>query len=927
MADISRTVEIIFGAVDNTGSGISSISRNLENAVNATSNITEPLSKVADFAVKAEAAVLALGATFLTVAVNEASKFGSTVREIGTLVNNTSDQNQALKGSIQDFASGSASSIDAIGRAVYIATSNIGDTAKALDILKIAEQGAVVGATDVETTVALLTRTMNAYGLVTDDSATNTANAERVMAAMFTTVQNGDINMKGLAENLGKVASTASAAGVPIEIVGAAIAAITGAGVNADQSMTLLNAVLKELLGPSEALQKALGGVSVTADGLPAVFNTLKTATGGSAEKIFELFSSSEAAKGALILVNDNAGKFSGTIQAMDGNVKAFNANYVNMVDNVKNSNQILVNQATILLQKVGDPLQEGWADILKALSSVFSGFSLSIDQGAFDPVFKAFDGFSKDIAKTLEQIAKNLPAALGKVDFSGIINALSDLGIEIGGLFGNIDLSTPEGLARAIQFVVDSFESLTRVTSGVVDAWGPVVKAFVAGIEAFNGLDDGAKKTVGQFAGLAQIFETLKDSVIDGSKALDTIGKALQAIAGVQAGQAITGLAAAMGGSAFVAGAATLTAVAASLYSIKLGVDANIGAWQDYKNRQDTVADSTKNLALSQDAIKGKLEEISKATGITVNNMDELNKAVDDGKLVFNEATGAYEKAGSGIRDYDAEVAAASKSGFSFEAAVNSIASSLGIAGGAADDVAGKFGTLAAAEAAALDEIDKGKTTSISFSDGLFVLHSVQKQLVTSSDDLARSTKNAADAAKVGSQEWKRVQEVLLDTQKQANEFTIKLGELSNQRYEIDVRANVDIRTAQIEAQTQRIQAAFTATVETIATLSKGVTDLWSIFAGEGITGSKRFAIEEAAQRAEDRLNKELQLKEDLTRATIDKISAETDRFRSGDPFIRIDSGDLGPELDALFEKVLKRVQIKGTEEGFSLLLGLGAN
>jgi TP901 family phage tail tape measure protein len=919
MADIQRTVEIIFGAVDNTGSGMSSVASSLNSTVNAASNITKPLSEVADFALKAEAAVLAMGATFLTVAVNEASKFGEKIEEINSLVNGSPEDYQKLKSSIQDFAANSTSGFDAIGQAMYIATSNLGSTSKALDILTVAEKGAIVGATDIESTTALLTRTMNAYGLVTNDSATNTANAERVMAAMFATVQNGDINMQALSDNLGKVASTASAAGVPIETVGAAVAALTGAGINADQSMTLLNSVLKELLSPSDDLKKALGGVSVTANGLPAVLNALKQATGGSADKIYELFSSSEAAKGALILVNDNAGKFDATLKAMDGSVNAFNTNYKTMVGGVKDSTQILVNQATILLQKVGDPLQDGWADILDGLSAMMAGFSVSIDQGAFDDVFRAFDGFSDDIAKTMQQIAKNLPAALEKVDFSGLIKSLSGLGLEIGDLFGDIDLSTPEGLAKAIQFVVDSFESLNHVISGIIDAWRPVVKGFIAGTEAFNGLDGSAKKTVGQFLGLAQIFETLKGAVISGADALDTIGKAMQAIAGIQASQQIVAIATALGGATFAAGAAALAAVG---FAIK----ANADAWQEYKARQDSVADSTEHLKASQTGIKDKLEEISKSTGIAVNSMDELNKAVDDGRLVFNEASGAYEKAGSGVRDYDAEVAAASKSGTWFADAVNDVAKSLGVANEAATDAAGTFATLAEAEAAALKEIDKGHTTSITFADGLYTLHSVQKQAAESSKELGDATKNSAEAAKVGSSAWKTVQDVLLATQKQTDDFTIKLGELANKRYEIDVRANVDLKTAEIVAQTARIASAFQAISEVVGALSPEISNLWKLFSDKaGFVGGKE--LQEAAIRMEERLDKELEQKQKLTDAIIAKTNAQADRFRSGDALISIDSGDLAPELDSLFLKVLKKVQIKATEEGFNLLMGLGAD
>ena len=147
MADLQRTVEIIFGGVDNTGEALSSISDNANKAIEATSKITEPLANVADHAVKAEAAMLALGATFLTVAVNEASKFGEKVEEIGSLVNATPEQVDQLKSSIQDFASNSVSDFDSITKAMYVATSNLGDTSKAMDILAVAEKGSQVGAT------------------------------------------------------------------------------------------------------------------------------------------------------------------------------------------------------------------------------------------------------------------------------------------------------------------------------------------------------------------------------------------------------------------------------------------------------------------------------------------------------------------------------------------------------------------------------------------------------------------------------------------------------------------------------------------------------------------------------------------------------------------------------------------------------------
>jgi len=925
MADLQRTVEIIFGAIDNTGGGLSSVASGLDTTINKVSGVTEPLADLAKKALVAEGAVIALGAAFLTVAVNEASRFGEKVEEIGSLVNATPADVDKLKASIQDFAVNSVSNFDQINQAIYIATSNLGSTSKALDILTVAEQGSQVGATGLEASTALLTRTMNAYGLVSSDSATNTANAERVMAAMFTTVQNGDITMTALADNLGKVSSTAAAANIPIETVGAAIAAITGAGVGADQSMTLLNAVIKELLSPSDDLAKALGGLSVTTNGLPAVMDKLKEATGGSADKMYGLFSSSEAAKGALILANDSAGKFDGTLSAMSTSVQDFNRNYTNMVGGVADSSQQLANSTQVLLQKVGEPLQDSWAGILDGLKSVMQGFSLSIDKGAFEPVFTAFNGFGDDIAALLRQIGQNLPEALSQVDFSGLISALQDLGFELGDIFSGVDLSTPEGLANAIQFVVDSFESLTRVVSGIVDVWGPVLQSFLEGIDAFNGLDDSSRRTAGTLLGISQVFETLKSTLTSGAGALETIGGALQAIAGIQTAQTFIALSGAIStaSTAVVGVLGPFGVVVASLTAIGVSLATNISAWDDYKDRQATVADSSGHLVETQAAIKDRLQEISEKTGVAVSSMTDLNRAVDEGKLVFNEATGAYEAAGSGVRDYDAEVAAASKGGFDFAKMVNDVAAGLGVVGESASDVVAKFATLEEAETAMWAEFDKGNKTSISFSDGLYQVHSSQKTAAESSDKLAESTKNSAAAAKVGSKEWKTVQDVMLETQKQADDFTVAMTKLSNENFEVSVRAMVDLKVADIEADTARITSAYQTISDVVATLAPEVSSLWGTFS-QSTSSFDKSDIKDAANRMENRLDRELQTQIDLNNAIIEKMRAQTFRLSSGEPLISIDAGTLAPELELVFDKILKYTQIKATEQGLSLLMGL---
>jgi len=925
MADIQRTVEIIFGAIDNTGQGLSSFSSNFDGAVDSVSNITKPLSDVADYALKAETAVVALGSAFLTFSVNEASKMQSSVSEIGTLFNGTAEQTDTFKRNIQDFAAGSTQSIASINGAVYSAISAGVDYQKSLELIAQTERLSIVGRAGLDDTTKLVVSTLNAYGESTNKAADYSD-------ILFTAIQKGQIQLPELNSSLAQVTGTASAAGIPFDTLAAALAGLTVAGLPTSQAITGLKAAISNIISPSSEAGKAAAELGVQfdlnalkTDGLKGFLDKLNTATGGNIETMGRFFGSTEALNAIMVLASDKSGKFAESLDAMASRTGNVDNAFKLMADNLDLANQKMINAFVVTSQKIGDPLIDQWTDVVNAVSDVFNGVSISIDQGSFDPVFDAFNAFGADLAATLEQIAANLPEALSQVDFTGLIDSFRDLGFELGDLFGDIDLTTPEGLANAIQFVVDSFESLNRVVSGIVDFWGPVVQGFLAGVDAFNDLDDGSKKTTGNMLGLAQVFETLKDALISGSDAMDTIGKALTAIAGIQGAQSIAALGTAFAGAEIAALPliTALTAITIGVGGLAFGITENINAWDEYNSRQNTVADSTAHLAETQDGIKTKLSAISQSTGIAVTSMDELNKAVDDGRLVFNEATSAYEAAGSGVRDFDAEVAAAAQGGFDFADAVNQVAAGLVDTKEQTTNVIASFKTLAEAEQYFKDNLDGLGNATITYANGLFQINQGAKSTTDSTKDLTKATQDAAKANEAGTEEWKRVQDVMLETQKQTDDFTIAMGKLSNERYEIDVQANVDLKVAEIEADTSRIVAAFQSTADIVAVLTPAISDLWGTFSQ---TSSRwdQSEIKNAATRMESRLDAELLQKQQLNDAIVAKLQAQTYKLSSGDPLISIDAGSLAPELEMVFDKILKYTQIKATEQGLSLLVGL---
>lgn len=551
-ADINKTIDIIFGATDNA----SDVFAGIESKVNTfSSNVTQPLSDAGEAALKTEAAIIGLGVAFLGVAVNESAQFQTSLNEIGTLFNATPEQVEKLKNEVKAFGADSVFSLEDTTEALYNMVSATGDVDNSIAGLTAAQDLATVAGTSLNTSVNSLTTVLNSYG----QSMTE---ADSVSGALFVTVQNGKTTLGELDANLGKVTATAAAAGVPFDELGAATAALTGAGNDTASAMTQLQNLIKELADPTDTLKEAMGGLSLETDGLKPVMDALKDATGGNFVEMNALFGTVEATKGALVLANDSSGTFTNTLQQMADKTGVVSENMILMEKNLDLVTQNMKNNLDLSFIAIGDKLKDEWTDIVDSLSNLFKGTNIALDEGSFDLVFDSLNEFQDAISTYLNHIAKVLPEALEGVDFSGIVDAFEDLGGSIGGIFGSLDLTDVQDLEQAIQFVVDSVESLTRVVSGIVDAWGPAIRTIVGMIDTFNNTSDSSKKFGGELIGLSQVFENFKGLIAPIYTGLISISDVLLALAEVKTASAMVDLGKALTGIGESGGASALSKI-----------------------------------------------------------------------------------------------------------------------------------------------------------------------------------------------------------------------------------------------------------------------------------------------------------------------------------------------------------------------------
>jgi len=86
MADLSRTIQIVFEAVDNTGTGISALSKGVGDLAGNLESATQPMADLSKGIFATDAAMLVLGTAMIGWATGAAAKFQTAQGEINSIL-------------------------------------------------------------------------------------------------------------------------------------------------------------------------------------------------------------------------------------------------------------------------------------------------------------------------------------------------------------------------------------------------------------------------------------------------------------------------------------------------------------------------------------------------------------------------------------------------------------------------------------------------------------------------------------------------------------------------------------------------------------------------------------------------------------------------------------------------------------------------
>lgn len=852
MADAQRTIELIFEGVNKTGAATQAVISNTEKFAGNVQSATQPVADLTKSALKLEAALLVAGAGATAFAVKLAGDFDTSFREISTLINQPIDDLGEFRQAILSYASSSTAPLEEVTQSIYNAISAGVDFEDSIEAVSRAEQLSVAGKAELNSSLLVLVSSLNAYGLEMDQ-------AERFSDLLFQTVRSGQTTLPELAGSLANVTGIAATAGVDFEELLAAIATLTATGTPTAQAVTQVRGALAAILKPtSEAstLAKDLGLnfslQRLEAVGLSGILQDVQQATGGNAEEMAKLFGSVEALNGVLTLTGLGADRFAETLLAMANPAGVTEAAFDKMSDSIGLAGQKIQNALEGLLVGIGDPLLDEFGGVAEAISGIFRalGESVAEDDAGLNKLVDFIESQMAGLQETLEQVARTLPAALDQADFSGFINGVVAVTESVQALFEDIDLTTPEGLATAIEVLGSAFEGLSEFTAGVIDSFGPLFDQLVKITGEVEDLDSGVFRTAGEIAGFATQANILSGALVD----MLPVIEAVVALIGIN--QATGLIKSVIGAKGAIGGVGAGLVGSLGSLGLAAGALAVGGAIGTVANELTELATGTSLSTRLVDAVIGFGLLDDEATRIAEGLNSVTSPALD-------KTGDAAEKAGKKVEE--------SAEGFKvFEPLVPTVEMLPTIfteAGDAASDLERKAAPL------------EGTFNVISFG-------------IDNATDSTRALQDATDELKL--------------------EATLAL-----------IASRTEIVTTQIEANAEQMVAAFESVDTGIESTGDLLSSLFDNLADvEGI--SDRFAIEEQIRRENELRQAEFDRQERLINAQIRALDAQTERLRGGEALLTVDGAGLQPHLEAFMFEILDAIQVRLSQAGLGVLLGL---
>lgn len=499
---------------------------------------------------------------------------------------------------------------------------------------------------------------------------------------------------------------------------------------------------------------------------------------------------------------------------------------------------------------------------------------------------------------------------AFADADFSDLEDAFDNMLDAISDNFGDmdLDLTTVEGMKNAIDLVSDAIAGIVNTGAGLYDALSPVIQFAKDAVQWFGDLDPKTQNLIGKIAGLGTELAILGGILSTGS----ALFGGLSTLAGMFGS-----------GSVLMTGLTSFGLLLAGPAGIAIGLGAVATAAMKFSfgNMAEDADLAMKALDKQNDVLNDLYDSIANLPD-DVQTVD-IYAAVDAGELEKAQTMIDKATADAHIAEIAAEVEAKEFHDFmdNMEDIPDETVAEITAAINEGDfarvqDLLAEAGEGVTTEVAvSVDEtsVSDAKTTLEYFVDG--------ERYTIEVDVEATNVEAAKD--KIDEIPTEKQLEIKLQGDIDKEIESIK-STAETAQTAMEWTAKIDI--AQAESAAEVLKSAFESSASVVGDLSDSTSDMFgSLLDGwNELSGYDKMQFMDLLEDQADMEKKAADAQIKLLEAQIKLMEEKSKAMQNGDGLIKIDSTGLEPALEMVMWEIISKVQVRAAEEASEFLLGV---
>lgn len=464
----------------NYDEGLEKVEKKASNFGNSFKGVGSAISNIGKAMLPATGAIVGVGVASSKMALD----FKDSMANINTLL----DDDSHLEGygtAIKDMSKETGINVSTMADGMYQAISSLGDSGKETEsIFQTMGIAAKAGGAEVSDSVSLISAGMKGYNQV------NGQTAKKISDLAFQTAKLGVTTFPEMAKSMQPLFPLSSSLNISYEELFGTMATLTGVTGNTAEVSTQFKAVLSNLMSPTTAMSKLIkkygysnSQAMLESEGLAGVLKIVQDETGGQADKMAELFSSTEAVTAMTALTGAQFDNFNMKLEEMGKATGATQTAYDKLKtsgDSIRNSlNRIMVSGIELgstILDMVA-PAIEMFAGAIESVTNWFN--NLDDSQKKQIVTIGAVVAAVGPVLMVIGSVVSAIGSVIGIVTtMSGVISAGGTVIGALSAAFGAANIAAIGiigGIAAVIAIGVALYTHWDQVKAVCISAWNAI--------------------------------------------------------------------------------------------------------------------------------------------------------------------------------------------------------------------------------------------------------------------------------------------------------------------------------------------------------------------------------------------------------------------------------------------------------------------